>query len=197
MTALAVLVVETTALTCQFAQHTDPRFPLVYFSVDSAVLAAVAAAAALLGFRWRYLPALWVAAAVGVTVSGVVFAAVIAPASPTGTWLQPHDDYWVRTATILMHGLAPPLVITATTIGRTSLAFVSSVAFSYPWPVTYLIVVVSLGSAGQMAVPYPFLQPEHLGWSGVAIVIVALAALTGLIGAALHGLQRLAHRGDP
>lgn len=143
------------------------------------MLAGVAAAAALTRPRWNWLPALGVAAAVRVVVSAAVFAT----ASPTGTWIQPYDDPWPRTATILMHGFAPPLVIAAVAVVTARLCFVSWVAFSYAWPLAYLIVPISMAAVGRMAVPYPFLAPKDVGWCGVAGAIAALAALVGLVGA--------------
>jgi len=107
-----VLIVanESMALVCQFIQHTDPRFPLVCFTADSVLLAALTA---VIASRWRraaWLPAVRIRSAVAVLLSAVIFIAVITPATPTGTGFQPWDDAWLRSATVLMHGTAPLLV---------------------------------------------------------------------------------------
>lgn len=106
-----IALTEAVAVLCQFLQRTDPRFPLVYFTVLSGALAGVVALAEVL-FRRRHfvIDASRVAAAVGVIVSAVIFAALIAPATPTGTWFQPWDDLWARVATALFHAVAPVLM---------------------------------------------------------------------------------------
>jgi hypothetical protein len=64
----------------------------VYFTADSALLAALTA---VIASRWRraaWLPAVRIDSAVAVLLSAVIFIAMIAPATPTGTWFQPWDD---------------------------------------------------------------------------------------------------------
>ncbi|EHB48693.1 hypothetical protein MycrhDRAFT_5534 [Mycolicibacterium rhodesiae JS60] len=183
----AVLVTETVAVTCQFVQHTDPRFPLLYFTVDSAVLAAVTAAITLTRPQFRYLPALRVTSAVAVVVSALIFATVIAPATPTGTWIQPHDDNWVATATILMHGVAPLLV----SIALPSLPLPMYLRYGYLWPVVYLAALVVVATLGSVPMPYPFLAPSQIGCPGAIASAVALAAIIAAVSCALYGLNRL------
>jgi uncharacterized membrane protein len=183
----AVLVTETVAVTCQFVQHIDPRFPLLYFTVDSAVLAAVTAAITLTRPRFRYLPALRVTSAVAVVVSALIFATVIAPATPNGTWIQPHDDYWVATATILMHGVAPLLM----SIALPSLPLPRYLRYGYLWPVGYLATLSMVATLGSVPVPYPFLAPSQIGWPGMIAAVVALAAIIAAVSCALYGVSRL------
>ena len=40
---MLIVANESMGLVCQFIQHTDPRFPLVYFTADSVLLAALTA----------------------------------------------------------------------------------------------------------------------------------------------------------
>jgi hypothetical protein len=182
----------TIGVVCQFIQHTDPVFPFAYFTVDSATLAALIATT---GLRGRSEPPGIAftrgAAATGVILSGIVYAAVIAPASPTGGWFQPSDDYWVRTATVLMHG-AGPLLVTA-----------DFLAHPYPfkpswrtaakwsgWPVGYLAVMLTLQGAGVTEIPYRFLQPAATGGDpGVLAVTLGIAAMFIVLGRALQELR--------
>lgn len=188
--ASGILLTETIGLICQFVQATDPRFPLVYFTVDSAVLAAVGGAVALMVPRCSWLTALRINTAVGVIASAIVFGAVIAPASVAGTWIQPHDDYWVRTATILMHGAAPVLVavdfLLAAPRGRPARQFLRGCV----WPLAYLVVLSGLAALHLVAMPYPFLDAGHSGWATVITAIAALSALVSGVSAALLGMSR-------
>lgn len=191
--AALILINQAVGVTCQFMQSTDPRFPLLYFTVDSAVLAGIAALLTLLtgGRRggWR----LRLAAAVGVCVSALVFATVIVPATPTGTWFQPHDDWAVRTANMLLHGVAPVLVV-ADYAARAEMPSVRrSLVWSYAWPLGYLAGLMILAALfGGDVIPYPFLQPAVAGWPTVAGAVVALVALVALLGVILAVLCRVA-----
>ena len=76
---MPIVANESMALVCQFIQHTDPRFPLVCFTADSVLLAALTA---VIASRWRraaWLPAVRIRSAVAVLVSAVIFIAVITP----------------------------------------------------------------------------------------------------------------------
>jgi hypothetical protein len=184
-TLLAALIVvnQAVGVACQFAQRTDPRFPLYYFTVDSAVLAGVAAMLAL-GFRdGPSIARVRLVAAVGVVVSGIVFATVIAPATETGTWFQPHDDLPVRTATLLMHGVAPVLVIADYLRKNSRLSVRATVLWSYPWPLSYLAGMGVLAALyGSDVMPYPFLLPSISGGATVVGAYAGLIALVGLVG---------------
>jgi hypothetical protein len=173
----AVLLV---GVACQFLQHTDPRFPLLYFTVDSALLAGVLAACGLV-LRAPKCQAIAMArggAAIGVVFSGLTYAVVIAPATATGTWFQPWDDLWVRTATVLMHGLGPILVIGDFVLQpvRTSRPWLVATLWC-GWPVLYAVVVVALQIAGVAQVPYPFMQPAEMGGVGPVLAVGAGVAL--------------------
>jgi hypothetical protein len=137
-TMLAVLIAlnQTVGVVCQFVQDTDPRFPLWYFTIDSAVLAGVAALLALLSGGRRGGWRLRLAGVIGVCLSAAVFATVIAPATETGTWFQPHDDPVVRTATVLLHGVAPVLVVVDYLARADAPSVRQSLAWSYVWPDT-------------------------------------------------------------
>jgi hypothetical protein len=184
-TVVAVLIVvnQAVGVVCQFIQRTDPRFPLLYFTVDSAVLAAVAAVLALAGRDGSWVRRVRLAAVVGVVVSGIVFAAVIAPATETGTWFQPHDDLPVRTATVLLHAVAPILVTVDYLMRRSGLSIRATILWSYPWPLGYLAGIgVLAGLVGSEVMPYPFLRPSTSGGATVAGAYVALIVVVGVVG---------------
>jgi hypothetical protein len=194
---LPVLMVvnQTVAVVCQFVQSTDPRFLLLYFTVDSAILAGLVAVLTLAGRHGTWMWRLRLASVVGVVLSALVFAAVIAPATPTGTWFQPHDDMVVRVATVLMHGVAP-IVVTVDYLMRADRRAVgASVLWSYPWPLLYLGALAALAAVvGPDVIPYPFLQPGASGWVAVVAAMAVLTVGVALVGATLSTLGRLLGR---
>lgn len=180
---MLIVLNQTVGVACQFIQSTDPRFPLVYFTIDSAVLAGVAAALTLRGATGAWVQRLRLAAVVGVGLSAIFFAAVIAPATPTGTWFQPHDDFMVRTATLLLHGVAPVLVTAEYVLRPPRLSLRDSVAWSYPWPLLYLAGIGVLAAVGGAeTIPYPFLRPAVTGWPTTVVAYMGLVAVLGLLG---------------
>lgn len=185
--ALVLLV----GVVCQFIQHTDPTFPLLYFTIDSAILAGITFGLSALSTNDDWLASVRGTATVGVVVSGLIFATVIAPNTPTGTWIQPHDDYWVRTATILIHGVAPFLVMTAFLLlpGPRRPMGVELRAWTW-WPVTYLIVVTAVCTLGQIPMPYVFLRPSTVGWPVVVGAVIVLTAIITAIGAGILALHQ-------
>lgn len=194
--AALIVVNQTVGVACQFVQHTDPRFPLAYFTVDSAVLAGIAAALALLVGEFRGAWQLRLAAAVGVCVSGLVFATLIAPATPTGTWFQPHDDWFVRTANLLLHGVAPVLVVADYVARAETTSVRRSVGWAYVWPLTYLFGLLAIAAVfGGDVIPYPFLRPSVVGWSTATAAVFALIALVAVVGAILSLVCRVVIRG--
>lgn len=176
-------------MACQFAQDTDPRFPLLYFTIDSAILAGVVAVLTLVGWDGFWQRRIQLTAMVGVLVSAIVFAAVIAPATPTGTWIQPHDDLAVRVATVLFHAVAPVLVTMGYLIGPQRQSLRTSLRWSYLWPLTYLGGLAVLAAVvGPGVIPYPSLRPDVMGWP---TVLGACLAVTGLIAVLVIGLHVL------
>ncbi|GAB4003688.1 hypothetical protein GCM10028772_08040 [Nocardioides ultimimeridianus] len=147
----------------QFTQNTDPRFPLLYFTVDSAVLAATVLGANLLlrMDQAALLTRLRGTATLGVVMSAVIFALVIAP-TPEGGWWQPGADLRVRAATLLLHGVAPLLMAADWVLHpHPSLrARGCEAAVWLLWPVVYLIAISTLVRARVVDSPYPFLNPD-------------------------------------
>lgn len=187
-----LLVNQLAAVLCQFVQGTDPRFPLLYFTVDSAIAAATVALITLVAPSTPWLQALRHSVAVGVIISAVVFMALIAPATDTGTWFQPHDDAWVRIATVLLHGVAPALVIVDYMLRTAPMRPLEAATQAFGWPLTYLVgMSVLVAVAGQDIIPYPFLSPQAMGWGTVALAIAVLIVLVACCGLALGTLGRI------
>lgn len=182
-----ILLTEAVAVLSQFVQNTDPRSPLVYFTVLSGVLVGlVAAVETATRHRGVWLDGARVTTTIGVVVSAIIFTALIAPSTPTGTWFQPWDDVWVRTATVLFHGVAPALVIADLVLRRPSLSPMRWLLAAYIWPLTYLASIALVAKAFDVKVPYPFLSPSQMGWGTVSIAITSLAALVGVVAVALR-----------
>ncbi|WP_415624176.1 hypothetical protein [Mycobacterium intermedium] len=192
--SMAIVVIEVIATSCQFIQHTDPRFPFVYFTVWSGVFAGVVAALEVFRCSYRGLPHCRVGAAVGVTFSALIFVAIIAPATPTGTWFQPWDDAWVRVATLSFHGLAPVLVLARLVIGPCPDSIRGWLVAAYGWPVLYL-VLVGVGTVTlHWGIPYPFLSPTQMGWGTVLVGIAVMATLIAVTTCLLYAAARVVSR---
>ncbi|WP_406123784.1 Pr6Pr family membrane protein [Streptomyces sp. NBC_00989] len=190
----------TLGVVCQFVQRTDPTPSLLYFTVDSAILAATV-------MIWRLVrgPAgtVWGdrvrgAAVVGVVFSSLVYVTVIAPSSPSGTWFGAHDDAWARTATLFLHGAAPVLVIAEFLLSPYSLpATWREATLLAWWPTTYLAVVGTLSWSGAATMPYLFLRPSRFGAVAVAAAVAVLYAIVVALGVALaathHAVRRHHH----
>jgi len=160
----------------QFAQSTDPVFPLRYFSADSALLCSIACAASL---AWPSSRCAWFArgmSTVGVVVSAIVYATIIAPASATGTWFQPWDDGWVRTAIVLMHGVGPALATAQfLVLPGPPARDLATAALWCAWPAGYLVATIGLAVLVGIPIPYPFLDPHAMG--GPPAVLAAVLAI--------------------
>ncbi|WP_157897596.1 Pr6Pr family membrane protein [Mycolicibacterium rutilum] len=191
---VGVVGTEMLGVACQFVQSTDPRFPLVYFTICSALLTGAAAAASLAWPERAAVNRLRIAGAVGVVLSALIFAVVIAPATPTGTWFQPWDDGWVRTATVLLHGVAPVLVVAELLVRPPQRGLGTWMVSAYGWAALYLAAVSIAGATTRFTVPYPFLIPSESGWPNVVLALAAITALISVITAALYGARVVALR---
>ncbi|TQE17486.1 hypothetical protein SipoB123_36455 [Streptomyces ipomoeae] len=190
----------TVGVVCQFVQRTDPTPPLLYFTVDSALLAAAVLIRRLLqgpeSGAWG--ERIHGSAVVGVVLSSLVYATVIAPSGPTGTWFGAHDDGWTNTATILLHGAAPVLVAAEFLISPCSLtSTLREATFLAVWPAAYLAAVGALCWSGAATMPYLFLRPSQFGAIGVTAAIATLYAITITLGAALPAAHRVVRRCHP
>ncbi len=195
-----IVAILIAAVVCQLVQQTDPMFPFLYFTIDSAVLEVVVMTCRLVG---RAPDSLWFArargaAAVGVILSALMFAAVIAPNSPSGGWFNAHDDLWVRTATVLFHGVAPFPVAAEFLVGSypTRPPLKEATTFTW-WPLGYLVTIAGLSSVGLATMPYVFLQPSHNGAGPTSAAVMGLWVIVIMLGSALLAGHRLVHRKTP
>lgn len=187
----------TVGVISQFTQQTDPTPPLLYFTVDSALLAMTV-------LVWRLIrgpeSGTWGdrirgSAVVGVMLSSLVYATVIAPSGPSGTWFGADDDAWARTATILLHGGAPVLMTAEFLLSPCELTVsLREATFLAGWPAAYLTVVGTLSWSGAATMPYPFLRPSQFGTAGVTAAIATLYTITITLGAALLAAHRAVRR---
>jgi hypothetical protein len=187
----AILLTSAAAIACQFVQNTDATFPLAYFTVDSAVFAGGVACVALLRPAREGLVLLRASSSVAVLVSAIVFAAVIAPASMTGSWVQPHDDYWVRAATFLFH-LIVPILVTLDFVGHDMgpTQFRAVLLSCLAWPVLYIAGLGALIALDVAKMPYPFLDPGEFGAHVVVQSLGGMALLIGVLVVALWSANR-------
>lgn len=191
--ACAALVLGVGIL-CQFVQYTDPTPPFAYFTIWSAALG-------ILTFTINSIrdggvnPLLRGTTAVGLIVSGLIYATVIAPATATGTWFQPDDDYWVRTSTLLFHGIGPLLALTDFIITPTATDRAWRQAASWcVWPLLYLATSLCAQTADITPVPYPFLDPERTAPASLVIAIAVLTTVFLLTGRSLLVASKAWHR---
>lgn len=184
------------AVVCQFFQRTDPRFPLLYFTVDSSLLLGAVLVTGLVRPLSAGLEQVRCAALVGVLVSAVGFATVIAPSTATGTWFQPWDDAWVRTSTVLMHAVLPVLGLAddlltdpAPVTERWAWALRTLL-----WPVVYVALVGGPALVGGVGLPYDFLQPGKVGSPVVGLATVVIVGLVVAAAWLVLGLRQAADR---
>lgn len=147
-----------------------------YFTIESNILvlavAVVLAAGALRGggFAVLYLDAL-----LGITVTGIVFAAVLAP-----------DDNDIGLASVLLHYVSPPLALLAWFLlgpshGRTR----RIIGLALLWPLAYVSWTLVHGAITDWY-PYGFIDADDLGYGPmlrnlVFVMVLALALCAAFI----------------
>lgn len=184
------VVLLLTGVVLQFIQYTDPTFPLLYFTVDSALLLAGALIASSLRPDSARIATIRGAATVAVLLSALIYATVIAPASSTGTWFQPWDDGYVRAAMVVQHAAAPVVALADFLLHPYPAGAKRGTVLRWcAWPVAYFIPVTVLDVAGIATMPYPFLAIDTL--SDLPAVLGAMVALSLLVGALGYGLLTL------
>lgn len=136
------------------------------------------------GFPGRFArPRVAAAAAVAITVVGLVYAAVLARLwEPQGLFLA---------ADVMLHYGAPPLfVLWWLAFGRDGSTRLSDIPKWLAYPLAYLAVAMARGAiAGEY--PYPFLDPATNGAAGVATAAAAIFALFVVLGLILVAVDRL------
>lgn len=191
---VATIVVLLAGVVSQFVQGTDPTFPLLYFTVCSAIFLAVTLMVAQVRTRSPAIDQFRGAATAAVVLSGLIFATVLAPVNNGGSWFAPHDDGWVRAANVLLHGVGPVLALIDLALHglrlegrpwRTAMGWCL-------WPVAWACVVLPLDLLRVADVPYEFLRIRVA--ADVPLVLGAMVGLFGLVTLIGRGLLVLARR---
>lgn len=199
MTSSVVVVVRAAAalvmvlgVVMQFVQSTDPRHPLLYFTVNSAILAIVTLTIGLMRPTVNWLAAMRPGICAGVLLSAFVFAVAIAPSQNGGAWYAPHDDIPVRIANILLHGVGPALLLLDYLLDPPRSAQPRRLAgWWLLWPLIYFVAVAVLTAVGLGEVPYEFLDWHVVGiWAVPAVLAVGAVFWIGVWGLACLGNVR-------
>jgi hypothetical protein len=164
-------------LLLQVTQSEDPRPPLAYYSVLSAL--AVTIGVPLLLVRVPGSRIMMFASSTAVLVSALVFWALIAPSNGMG------NTGAAIGATLVLHLALPGLVVLCAPLLRSPLtnSRMSAILASLTPPLVYLVGLIGFGLAHQPP-PYDFLRPAQVGWLavlGASVGIAALHCVTGWI----------------
>jgi hypothetical protein len=156
-----------------------------YFTIESNILVCAVALLLAVGvahggrFALAHLDAL-----LGITVTGIVFALVLAP-----------DQEHVGFSSVLLHYVAPPLALLAwLVLGPWSARSWRIIGPALVWPLVYLLWTVVHGAISDWY-PYPFIDADELGF-GRMLRNAVLVLLGGLVlGVAFIALDRRRARG--
>jgi hypothetical protein len=165
---IAAVVALSLGVIAQFVQWTDPTFPLAYFTIDSAILFVLVSLGQRLVPEWRTGRAIRDSLTPAVVLSGVIYAAVIAPAVNGGAWYAPGDDWVCRSAQVLVHGVGPVLALASLWTRGVPGQPNRPRSWWLAWPLGYLAVIMVLDVS-----PYAFLAPGIPAWqlSGTVLVL--------------------------
>jgi hypothetical protein len=138
-----------------------------YFTIESNILvllaAVVLAAGAERGVRFVLLH---LDALLGITVTGIIFATILAP-----------DGAEVGTASVLLHYISPPLAVLAWLFlgpwGATSRSLIGP---ALVWPLGYFVWVLIWGAITDWY-PYAFIDVGEHGYGGVLLNAVLVLVL--------------------
>ena len=138
-----------------------------YFTIESNILvllaAVVLAAGAEQGVRFVLLH---LDALLGITVTGIIFATILAP-----------DGADVGTASVLLHYISPPLAVLAWLfLGPRGARSRSLIVPALVWPIGYLVWVLIWGAITDWY-PYDFVDVGEHGYGGVLLNTVLVLVL--------------------
>jgi hypothetical protein len=155
-----------------------------YFTIESNILvllaAATLAAGAAQGVRFVLLH---LDALLGITVTGIIFATILAP-----------DGADVGTASVLLHYVAPPLaVLSWLLLGPWAARSRALIPPALLWPLAYLVWVLIWGAITDWY-PYGFIDVGEHGYGGVllnALLVLILGILLCLVFTAVNRRHRV------
>ncbi len=155
-----------------------------YFTIESNILVFLAAVALAAGaahgvrFVLLHLDAL-----LGITVTGIIFAAILAP-----------DGADVGTASVLLHYIAPPLAVLAwLLLGPWGARSRGLIAPALVWPIGYLAWVLIWGAITDWY-PYDFIDVGEHGYGGVllnAFLVLVLGVVLCMVFIAVNRRHRV------
>lgn len=180
---VAIAILGATGVALQFIQTEDPRFPLWYFTVDSAIASSVLALVQ--SIRGR-------ATAGAVTtsffsaslVSGVVFWAAIFPVNRLG------EEPAVIAANLFLH-VALPVALLAAQRGTRLFPPHGSVLICLIWPALYFVITWVTAFRGVGQIPYAFMDYNEVGLPLPLLAVAVVGALLTGTTATLRWLQRI------
>lgn len=116
-------------------------------------------------------------ALLGIVITGLVFAIVLAP--------QVHPTGWALVATICLHYISPPLTLAAWLLfGPRPRFAVSTALAAFLWPAAWLLYTFVRGSITDWY-PYPFLDAGTLGFghalTNAALVVLAAGGIAAVL----------------
>lgn len=144
---------------------------VAYFTIQSNVLVLVtslqlARDPARDGPAWRVLRC---AAAVGITVTGIVHFVLLRPLLDLEGWNHVADK--------LLHLAVPALAVAVwLVLGPRPRVTLRSAAFALAWPIAWLGLTLVVGAASGWY-PYPFLDPREDGTGAVVVACVGVTVL--------------------
>lgn len=160
---------------------TDPRSPLVYFTVLNALaLAGVTvvgglwarrAGAAAPGVVQTGHEVARLTFATGAVFAGLVYWVLIAPREGGERWLL--DSPAALVAAVALHGVLPIVAVVYLRAVDTPERILarrsrdSAIAWTLIWPAGWGLVAIQLSALGLVAIPYPFLDVSTRGWLAV------------------------------
>ena len=139
------------------------------------------------GWTGRWAGALRLDALVMITVTGLVYAIVLAPISTATGW-----NYF---STVLLHYVVPPLTVLVWLVaGPRRLMRFDQIGLMMVIPVVWLAYTLVRGQVIG-AYPYPFVDVAAKGWATVTINIIGIVVGALVLAAAFIGVDRVLSRG--
>lgn len=173
---ISLSLVALAAVFLQFVDE-DPLFPLYYLTTVCAVLVGCLRPFARGLKRGQFLGHIYLSAAIGCVLSGVVFALAILPRNGLG-----HDQLTV-TANVLLHFLLPLMVLGELVVFGVSLR-TSTWFMTLAVPAIYLVFSVVSQLVWGAKAPYEFLDAERPGLivpAALGFAVLARGLVAGLI----------------
>jgi hypothetical protein len=139
-----------------------------YFTIQSNIVVLLAALAVVVGkpLDESWWKALRLASLVGITVTGIVYAVVLAG--------DAHNTGLSQVANLMLHYVAPPLTVIAwLAFGPFPDLKIADIPRTLLWPLLWIVYTLIHGAITDWY-PYPFIDVVTKGYGKVAVNIVAI-----------------------